>query len=477
MTSGKTPHILLLHPSCFFYPPWMERAELKTSLVWLASYLSRRFGVSYADFEQQIGRPNSPTQIRRYERHVRRFLLSHEFDILAISCWTSLSYRATLSVARICRDLFPEKLIVVGGYHVTARPNEFDNGSGLFDFVVCGEGELALEHVAERHAREGRPNATRVIRGAAVGEEHFVPYRWDLLADFVREHVPEGIKGPCLYLSRGCPFACSFCMEPTKDRRWRSYTVAAALDEMERLYDFLTPHSIAIADACFGMRPSWRREFLRKLCERGDDYWIVFETRPEYLDERDIAMLADLKVEVQFGLESGSLDMLRLMNKTRHPERYLQQFRHVSRLLTRHRIMHRANVIFNHPGETRQTLDETFAFMDRELEESPSYLIWAPHGYMHFPGCAVDDQREWYQSQFGAEFNSGDWWKDAADQYEASMQVVPSRDLSGDGVRLWESMMNERLERMRTALAPEARAFAARNYFREWLDDTRRQNA
>jgi radical SAM superfamily enzyme YgiQ (UPF0313 family) len=456
----------------------MERVYLKTSLIWLGSYLSRRFPVSYADFEHQVGRPNSPAQIRRYERQVRAYLQEQEFDILAVSCWTSLSYRATVTVARICRELFPDKLIVVGGYHTSARPQEFLEHGNLFDYIICGEGELALEAAAERYARNGRPRETCLLNGAPVGKDQFVAYRWDLVRDFIRERIPDRINGPCIYLSRGCPFSCAFCMEPSKDRRWRAYSVDAALDEMDRLYDFLEqPYSIAIADACFGLTPSWRKEFLRKLVDRGTDYWIVFETRSEYLDEEDIAMLANLKLEVQFGLESGAPEMLRIMNKTRRPERYLERFRQVSHLMSEYRILHRANLIFNHPGETRRTLAETFAFIDRELERRDSYLMWAQHGYMHFPGCAVDEQRARFERDFGTEFTCGDWWKRDEDQYEASQRMVPSRDLGGSGVNLWQEMLQERDEKLQASLAPEAWRFAANKYFREWLNDTRFQNA
>lgn len=75
----------------------MERVEIKTSQLWLASYLDQYYPVTYADFEIEIGRPNTPTQIKRFRRKVRSYLEEQAFDILAISCWTSLSYRATLA--------------------------------------------------------------------------------------------------------------------------------------------------------------------------------------------------------------------------------------------------------------------------------------------------------------------------------------------------------------------------------------------
>lgn len=477
MSHTSTPRILLVYPSCFFYPVWMERVDLKTSLIWLGSYLSRKYPVTYADFEIQIGRPNTPTQISRFQRRVRRYLEEHEFDILAISCWTSLSYLASREVARIAREVYPDKVIVVGGYHATARPHEFMTDERLFDYVITGEGELALEQIADGYHQAGRPAEIYQVAGPPVTAEHFVPYKWELVEQFVDEHIDHKINGPCIFVSRGCPFACSFCMEPSKDRRWRAFTPDEALDEVFRLQKLLDSYSVAIADACFGMRPGWRKEFLRKLVAAQPDFWVVVETRPEYLDEEDVTLFSQLKVEIQFGLESCSPDMLLLMHKTRKPDQFLRKFSEVSNMLSDHKVLHRANLIFNHPGETHRTLEETFAYMDREIERRDSYLMWACHGFMHFPGCEIDQKRQWYESEHGTRFLCGDWWREESDQYDNSQRVIPSRDLDNGGEKLWEQMLKERDEQLKATLAPSAFRFAARKYFLEWQDDPRFQDA
>ncbi len=476
MTGKRSPSILLVYPSCFHYPVYMERVEIKTSQLWLASYLDQFYPVTYADFEIEIGRPNTAIQIKRYHRKVREYLENHDFDILAISCWTSLSYQATLVTARICRELFPDKVIIVGGYHASARTDEFITEDHAIDYIITREGELAIKEIADGFHETGRPPHPRIISGPMVTESDFVGYNWDLIDDFYHRNFPEGIVTTCIYLSRGCPFGCSFCMEPSKERRWRAFSPQEAVDQLFQLVERFKLYSIGIADACFGMRPAWRKEFIRLLVERQPKFWLVFETRPEYLDADDIRMLEGLNLEIQFGLESSSPEMLRIMKKTKQPEKFLHRFSEVSHLLTEHKILHRANMIFNHPGETRRTLEETFAFMDRELKLDNSYLMWAMHGFMDFPGCEIDTNRQYYESTFGSRFLAGEWWKDEEDQYEHSMQFVPSADLDGDRLKLWNRMADERDARMRDALAPQAFVFAARKYFLEWQDDYRYPN-
>ena len=473
MTRKSSPRILLVYPSCFRYPGWMERLEIRTSLLWLASFLHRFYPVQFADFEIEIGRPGSDVQIRRFERKVREYLAGQEFDILAISCWTSLSYQASVVTARVCREVNPTAAIVVGGYHPSARPDDFMTDERLFDYVVLREGELALKEIADEYGSAGRPAQPRVVVGRTVAHDDFVGYDWELIEAHVQRHFPRGIDNFFIYLSRGCPFGCSFCMEPTKERSWRAFSPEEAIRQVSEAVRRFRVGCVAISDACFGMRPGWRKEFLRRLSDLDPSFWIIFETRPEYLDREDVDLLAGKKVEIQFGVESCSPDMLRIMKKTKQPEKFLQHFADISTYLSDRQVLHRANLIFNHPGETRRTLAETFAFMDRLLVRSDSYLMWAAHGFMHFPGCDTDVNHGLYERQYGSRFLSGDWWRGNEDQYEASMKFVPSTDLDGRQVGLWKEMLETRQERMKAALAPYAFDFAARKYFDEWQKDAR----
>jgi radical SAM superfamily enzyme YgiQ (UPF0313 family) len=467
------PSVLLCYPSSFHCSIGVDDVDVKASLLVLGSYLARDYPVEYVDFEVAIGRPDSAIQIKRFERRVREYFAQHTCDILGLSCWTSMSYQATVLVAGVFRKLYPDKLIVVGGYHPTARPGEFRTPDRLFDYVVCGEGEHAMRDIVEAFAASGRPRETTVVRGDTTNSEEWVSYNWDLIDPFVRSHFPEGLAKLYILLSRGCPFECSFCMESLKERRWRALSPRQALDQLDEAVRRYRPRIVGIADACFGLNPGWRKEFLGLLARSAPTYQVIFETRAESLDTDDVKQLAGLDVEVQFGIESGSPQILRLMRKTRQPERYLDRFRRISRTLTEHRILHRANLIFNHPGETEQTLRETFSFIDGMMDTSESYLMWICRPYMHYPGCELDNNRPHYERTFGSQFFSPEWWKEDCDQYLASLNSVPSRDLAGDRKELWGRMLTEREERFRTGLSTPAFRYAAEKYFPEWLEDSR----
>lgn len=471
------PRILFTYPSCFLYPRHMGWEQVKSSQLLLASYLSRHFPVEYVDLELEIGRPQSDVQIRRYQRQVRDFLGHRDFDILALSCWTSLSYRATMATARIARELYPDRLIVVGGYHATAVPDDFITADGIVDYIVRGEGELALTEIAQGFPAAGRPPRPRVVVAEPLQPGDFFIMNWDLVDNLVRSAYPEGLNTLCVYVARGCPFNCSFCMETLKNRRWRACTPSQAIDQITAAADRFRFIALGIGDACFGVNRNWRKEFLHRLVDLAPPYWVLMETRPEFLDKEDITLLGRIKSQVQLGVESCSPQILKIMNKSRRPEDFLARFREISHLMSEHGVVHGANLIFNHPGETHETLRETFAFMDAELTRGPATLIWTCHGYSHFPGSAVDLNRPFYEKTYGTEFHSPTWWRENEDQYTGGRRVVPSQDLKGDGLELWLTMLRDRDEQLKNALTPIAFRIAAETMFAEWRQDPRYQAA
>jgi len=442
-------------------------------MLLLGSYLSQFFPVTYADLEITIGRPTGNIQIKRFERRVREYLEKQEYDILAISCWTSLSYKATMSVARIAREIYPDRLIVVGGYHPTARPDEFQTADNIIDYLIQGEGELALKQIADSYPVRKRPPETQIIVAPSVMPDNFVNPKWELIEPFLRAEFPSGIRSVAVFLSRGCPFDCSFCMESLKERRWHPYAPERAVELVREAVERLKVGVVNFGDACFGLRPQWRKEFFQRLIDSKPSYWITFETRPEFFDEDDIKLLSQLKVAIELGVESCSPTMLKLMNKTKNPEKFLEDFERTSRLFDQYGVIHMANIIFNHPGETEETLKETFDFIDRMINTSNSSLTWACHGYMFYPGSLIERDKGRYEAEFGTVIQEPSWWHKDEDQLINSRKVIPSRDLGDGRVDLWKQMLKARDEQFRSCVTSEAFHFAADTYHPSWRTDPR----
>ncbi|MBD3255113.1 MAG: hypothetical protein GF383_08460, partial [Candidatus Lokiarchaeota archaeon] len=67
-----------------------------------------------------------------------------EYQNISINCYTSFQYLMTELMAKIVREEFPEKNIIVGGYHPSGVPADFTYKNSPYDIIVRGEAEKVL---------------------------------------------------------------------------------------------------------------------------------------------------------------------------------------------------------------------------------------------------------------------------------------------------------------------------------------------
>ena len=356
-----------------------------------------------------------------------------ELLLIGVSCYSSFDYMRVMALARFLRDHFPDAPMVTGGYHASALPADVIFDGSPFDAVILGEGEIPMRQIVETLLGGGRLEKRRYGPALIDDLDTLPPYDWSLLQRYWPRATTLGRKFQ-IYLSRGCPYHCTFCMERSKSGyRWRAYSAERAVDELARLATWtdLEHWIINIADPLFGFNRSWRRQVLSGIIDKGllpRQYWTL--TRSDDLDEEDISLLARSRCSIGIGLESGSPTMLRQMQKGNTPERYLGAVRRLARLSHDHGLTWAVNVIVGHPGETPQTMAETAAFV-RELfsmaETTRGWLSVDP--FRLYPGSAVHDQRPQWEEAYGAAFYATEWWKSWYDVGFHAQHLDPSRTL------------------------------------------------
>jgi len=146
-------------------------------------------------------------------RRVARLARNHERLIVALSLATSNAPAVAQELARLRTLDLPGVTVIAGGPHPSGDPpGTLDMG---VDAVVVGEGEITLPALVERLLAEesiaGLPGVvTRDANGQIVHGPR--PPRVDL-----DDYPPCGLRhrrfGP-IEISRGCPWACSFCQTP-----------------------------------------------------------------------------------------------------------------------------------------------------------------------------------------------------------------------------------------------------------------------
>lgn len=395
------PAVLLISPGIL---RWQDVDFGVPHLVSLGGYLRHHLGVrvEIVDLNYEGG------DIRDLERRLDEL---GPFHVIGVSAYSSFDLLRVLSLARFLRERYPGVPLVTGGYHASALPADL---LGAFDVVIPGEAEVELADVVQTVLGGGEVAPGIAQQRVVQKLDDLPPYAWDLL-DRYWPHATQIGRKLQVYLSRGCPYRCAFCMERSKSGyAWRAYSPERALDELQRLSRFtdLSQWTINVADPLFGFKRRWRREVLEGIAARGVrplQFWTL--TRSDDLDDEDVRLLADARFAIGIGLESGSPRMLQIMQKGNTAEKYLNAVLGLARRSQRHGLNWAVNVIVGHPGETPQTAAETLAFVKRLFLEGPSSRGWVSiDPFRLYPGSQVHEQQAHYETTYGARFHHPEWW-------------------------------------------------------------------
>lgn len=355
------------------------------------------------------------------------------YDIIAFGCYSSFDYLKCLTMAELARQLWPNAVIVAGGYHVSARPDDIVFDGSPFDVAIVGEGEHALVKIIES-VEGGAPIRAKILASDPVHDlDELPPSDWSLLARYrgVASRVASQAQ---VYLSRGCPFDCAFCMERAKrEVSWRGLSIDRAVDEVKRLHAFLDLRgwTVYFADALFGMKTSWRRAFLERLIQEDlpvEKFWLLI--RVDLVQDEDLELFQRANCGLGFGLESGDPTLLATIRKAGKLDDYLERMSHVSARAREIDLPWGANVICGHPGETEATMRTSAKYL-RELFLDPrgvtGFLSVDP--FRLYPGSPIDSERAAWTARFGTRFHRPMWWHDGDQEFLAEW-VDPSGELT-----------------------------------------------
>ena len=434
-------------------------------LVALGSYLQAHTDADVEivdlDYEPFLDAPDPQRIFRR------------EFDVVGVSCYSSYDYLTAFYLGCEIRRRNPDAILVTGGYHASARPEDFLNlpGSPLdepspFDHVVVGEGELPLARIVAAAGR-GERLTEPVLGPQPLGDLDDLPeLDWSLL-DRYRTVAPTVGGQATIHFSRGCPFHCSFCMERSKgESRWRAYSPARAERELLALDRWLglEGKTVFIADAAFGLDTAWRRETLRRLARLDvgpDKLWTL--TRVDLVDAEDLQLYHRAGFGLGLGLESGDVEMLKLIDKAGVAEAFLDRFVDLAAMAAEVGLPWGANMIAGHPGETPDSLRRSAEFAAKLFLETPGltgFLFVDP--FRLYPGSLVDRNLAWYVERFGTRVHRPRWWNYSEQPFNAEW-IDPSAELD---YRRKETLTAELFEPIVDGIAERfAYAGPAREYF------------
>jgi len=295
--------------------------------------------------------------------------------------------RSYLEGVRDIIDLCHARAVtILGGSGFSLMPLEVMAAVGA-DYGVAGEGEDVLPLLLA--CIESGADASGLPGVVVAGASSFLPPRLisrictpeRSLFNVARYHSEGGMAN--VQTKRGCPFSCTYCTYPHLEGRvMRLRPVEDVLAEIRALVNDHGVSYLYFVDDIFNYPP----DFASKLCRamqaaRLPVNWSAFINpdfiTPGLMDD----MLAAGCDAVEFGSDSGSPQMLKNLSKSFTVE----DLRSASRLCRDLGVDFAHYMLFGGPGETRDTILESFALMD-ELE--PTAVI-AMTGIRIYPNTAL----------------------------------------------------------------------------------------
>src|ERR1051325_306296 len=306
-------------------------------------------------------------------------------------------------MVKFIRERNPRTKIVVGGplianhlrnYHEDDLTVALDD-IGADIYVNESQGEHTLTRIIDALKNGGDLSAVpnivyredgklkRMPKQAEVNslDENFI--NWQTFGD---EHL-----GPTVQTrtARSCAFSCSFCNYPARAGKLTLASLETIEKELDSLKRLGYVKNLVFIDDTFIVRLPRFRDICRLMIEKDYQFnWFSY-FRCSNSDEEAIELLARSGCKGVFlGIESGSPQILKNMNKAATTEKYERGME----LLHQYGVLTFASFILGFPGETEETFRESVDFIKATKPNYYRAQLW----YCE-PGTPVDRQREKYK--------------------------------------------------------------------------------
>ncbi len=290
------------------------------SLVYLAAYLKKNgFESRILDFDAE----NAPVE------KMAEFLACEKPDIIGVTGYTHTRFQAYEAIKK-AKNLFPDALVVAGGYHFTWLAEEALISIAELDCVVRGEGEITfLELVRAWQEKKKFDNISGItfrknglivssparplyenVSDFNISAEDLPRGNYEFLIPFRRG---KGGKAVLILTGRGCPNRCIFCVQGNKQRRF--IPVEKVIEDIKIKTAHFRTSYVVFYDPSLTLDASYIEKLCRAIIENNLNIKWYCESRVN-IDLKILELMQKAGcVSVDFGLESGSPKVLKNIKK------------------------------------------------------------------------------------------------------------------------------------------------------------------
>ena len=317
-------------------------------------------GDTIREFKESRGKWMRITKI--LEKTIKEF----RPKVICISCNTSERFNM-FKMVRLVKKM-TKAIIIVGGPHVTVTAKQTLKKIREIDIIVRGEGEETIKELCKKIENEENWKDIRGISYISRGKVITNPNR-ELIQDLDKISFParelfdntkysyslpimglvSNVTG--IVTSRGCPGKCHFCSGFVMwQGRFRFRSAKNVVDEMEdTLNKYPFYNGFWICDDNFFADNKRAINICREIKKRNLTFVWGCSGRADNITEEVAKEMSSAGCKlISFGIESGSNNVLKLMNK----EIDIKTVKKAIKICRENGILPRGTFIFGYPGET-----------------------------------------------------------------------------------------------------------------------------
>ena len=223
---------------------------------------------------------------------LEKLYMSHA-DVYGFSCYI-WNIGIILELCRNLKQLTPECRIFLGGPEVSFDAEEIIEKNECIDYVICGEGELAVSGFLKNI-----PDERCVIYGEKLTNLNEIPFPY---TDEDLKAVAKGEKLVYYETSRGCPFSCAYCLSSV-DEGVRFIDIERVKKELKRFVD-AGVMTVKFVDRTFNADKKRALEIWKYCLGLGGNTCFHFEIGADLITDEAIELLKSAR-EGKFQFEIG----------------------------------------------------------------------------------------------------------------------------------------------------------------------------
>ncbi len=326
------------------------------------------------------------------------------------------SVTATINlVCQICDKVKEksDKVLIIGGQHVTFKDKEILTACNSIDYIVRGEGEMTLLRLLHRlkinKTAKGLMGITysennKIISNPdrpAIKDINKIPFpAWELLPRSkyrLNGFQDLGFSGEQLgklISTRGCPNKCTFCSSAHFWGKPRFRNVDNIFEELVFLTQKLKVRHVDFMDDCLTIPVSRFRELCNRIIENNLNFKWSCYSRVQNINEELVQLMKKAGCfMVLLGIESGNQEIINSIKKNIT----LEQVTNAVKLFKKYHIDCLGFFMIGLPKDTKETVEETVNFAKKLNLDFPFFSVTTP-----FPGTELHD---WFMSSNFAPIN------------------------------------------------------------------------